>query len=533
MAVHIRAGESQYAHERRAQDQLAGFLSDEWLLISNPPSNRTGAEIDTLIVGPRGAIVVELKDWPDGTTARDSGQWLVDGKAAEYRKGGRRPNPVQQANTAARDFGKFFRKETGARCRFDAVTLAGPPGVELVYEHDIVKEIARPLNEATELVECRVERGIQSEKLGCTPVRKTDIHKLLKWFGVEDLPEVQGWLGATVEEAGVRTDVSVSSKANDSSAPKPSPTPRKSRPENRIEFSAPGRTEGQAESAPNQVVGATDSPAQEPANPEDLSAPDQAEIRKDYESERADSPPEPPASEGAENPIASHAPRVRAKKRRGSVTVMAKRPTLWGSDDPGVGQTPTEANGHHLNETGQRPDDSDSSDARVEPDLEPTVPARKRQRTATVIVKKPTVWGGDDPSIGQTPTETAGENLKPTGKGPSASDSDETGDEPDLGSGSDRSWMQRAIRVLPGIPPFLIALCALAAAMGWIGQEPYVKLDTAPPSVIALVTSDQLFDNICRANDLISSQCDASRACNPNEPVLGIRTVRLLLEGSC
>jgi len=512
MAVHVRIGESQYPQERRAQDKLARFISDEWLLVSNPPFNRTGAEIDVLIIGPRGVIVAELKDWPNGTVARDSGQWMVDGKPAVYRnRERRRPNPVQQANNAARDFGKFFRKEAGARCRIDAVTLASPEGLSLVYEHEFVRDIARPIDEANELIECRVARGKQSEKLGCTPVSRRDIEDLLRWFGMQDLPEVKAWLSNTYDEAiglvseraDAHADTGISTEDSEPRSKRPSRRSRKRRPSSRpkAEISGapivpleqpepmfgielPGEIAGVKVPLPESNdrdfalpsdVADQGASLSEPEAQEALSGSSRAETRRMDATELSDlSDPsaEPAVKLTAEVP-ASATPKRRVAKKPSSTAIIAPKSGPWGANseqDPEWDQT------------------------------EAKLPERQERPTAEKL------WGprGDDnePKFGQR-------------------------ERPDLPA------IREFMNVLPGIPAALIALCAVASALGWIGQEPRIHLDTHPTNVIANVISDQTFLEICRANDLTPTECVASLACNPKEPTSGIRTVRLLLEGQC
>jgi Nuclease-related domain len=199
MAYHIRVSESDFQHEAKAQDDLARILGNEWLILSNPQRTRTGAEIDCLVLGPRGLINIELKNWADNTVADDGGRWQFNGKDATYKsKNGTqerlRPDPVKQAQNAARSFKEHFKAEHAISLWVDYCTLAGPLGIKLDYKDLKVKDIARPLQEAAGLLERRIERGKTDHKLGCVALTRENALAVLKHFSVDQKPDAQQWL---------------------------------------------------------------------------------------------------------------------------------------------------------------------------------------------------------------------------------------------------------------------------------------------------------------------------------------------------
>jgi hypothetical protein len=205
MAYHIRVSESGFPQEAKAQDDLARMLGNEWLILSNPQRTRTGAEIDCLVLGPRGLINIELKNWADDTVANDGGRWQFNGKDATYKSKNAtherlRPDPVKQAQNAARSFKEHFKAEYSVSLWVDYCTLAGPLGIKLDYKDLKVKDIARPLQEAVGLLERRIERGKTDHKLGCIPLTRENALAVLKHFSVDTKLDAQQWLKSAYRE---------------------------------------------------------------------------------------------------------------------------------------------------------------------------------------------------------------------------------------------------------------------------------------------------------------------------------------------
>lgn len=205
MAYHIRVLESDYPQEAKAQDDLARILGNEWLILSNPQKTRTGAEIDCLVLGPRGLINIELKNWADNTVATDGGRWQFDGKDAAYadRRSSKeklRPDPVKQAQNAARSFKEHFKAEYSISLWVDYCTLAGPLGIKLAYKDLKVKDVARPLQEAVELLERRIERGKNNHLFGCLPLTRENALAVLKHLGIDQNPDAEKWLNSAFRE---------------------------------------------------------------------------------------------------------------------------------------------------------------------------------------------------------------------------------------------------------------------------------------------------------------------------------------------
>ncbi len=195
MATHIIISESEYKHEAAVQDELSHLLGEEWIILSNPPRNRTVLQIDCIILGPRGLFVVELKNWESGTVADDVNPWTINGRIPKY-KNGEKKNPVVQAHNAAREFKKKFVRAKEIKVWADAISLAGPLGVYIGYTSDIVKDIVRPIQEANLLISRRIEMGAGRNKEGCKPVSKIAAISLLEYFGLTTNHDVQSWIAS-------------------------------------------------------------------------------------------------------------------------------------------------------------------------------------------------------------------------------------------------------------------------------------------------------------------------------------------------
>ena len=95
---------SQFAHEREALDFVRRRLPNRepWRAWSNftfVDTNGRPAEVDLLVVAPRGVILVEVKSFPDGELSGDAGTWRwkpADGGLRSY------DNPFRAADAKAK-----------------------------------------------------------------------------------------------------------------------------------------------------------------------------------------------------------------------------------------------------------------------------------------------------------------------------------------------------------------------------------------------------------------------------------------------
>jgi hypothetical protein len=91
---------SQFSHEREALDFVRRRLPDRepWRAWSNftfIDGNGRAAEVDLLVVAPRGIVLVEIKSFPDGELGGDAGTWRW------RRSPGKRPRPYDNPFLAA------------------------------------------------------------------------------------------------------------------------------------------------------------------------------------------------------------------------------------------------------------------------------------------------------------------------------------------------------------------------------------------------------------------------------------------------
>jgi len=117
------------AGEQRVTDALAGFLSDDWTLVSG--YRNTGGEIDKLLVGPAGVLAMEIKFVNGKVFCRGDKWWrdkydnygnLVETGVPIADKRGR--GPSAQVNDAADRLQSFLSMRSSVRRVARAVVLS-------------------------------------------------------------------------------------------------------------------------------------------------------------------------------------------------------------------------------------------------------------------------------------------------------------------------------------------------------------------------------------------------------------------------
>ncbi|WP_316165000.1 MULTISPECIES: nuclease-related domain-containing protein [unclassified Bradyrhizobium] len=91
MAFHFSAGDPE-SNERDAIERLCGLFGDAWVLVTSLPQYFAGREIDAVLLGPKGMIVLELKNHSGEIFCPALGDWQG------IREGG---NPLSQAGKCA------------------------------------------------------------------------------------------------------------------------------------------------------------------------------------------------------------------------------------------------------------------------------------------------------------------------------------------------------------------------------------------------------------------------------------------------
>lgn len=95
MALIIEFGTA-HPNERNALATLATVFGNQWALLTNIPGYIAGREIDALLVGSRGVIVLELKNHRGSIQAKLSEPWTgISGDDRERK-------PLYQAENAAK-----------------------------------------------------------------------------------------------------------------------------------------------------------------------------------------------------------------------------------------------------------------------------------------------------------------------------------------------------------------------------------------------------------------------------------------------
>jgi hypothetical protein len=74
MAYHFPCVESE-ENEEGAIEELKSSFGDEWLLLTNVPGYIAGREIDACLLGPRGMLVLELKNHRGSIVVPKVGDW--------------------------------------------------------------------------------------------------------------------------------------------------------------------------------------------------------------------------------------------------------------------------------------------------------------------------------------------------------------------------------------------------------------------------------------------------------------------------
>lgn len=153
MAVQIDCGIA-HENEKPAIRALLEALSDDWALLSNLPQHVTGGETDTILLGPRGLFVVELKNHFGEISAPLTGPWKGIPEK-EQRKG----SPLEQATKAAQKIkDRLTAKDPElARTYVDALVLMTNPNCSF-SRHEDLRDRVGLLSEASALVASRLSR---------------------------------------------------------------------------------------------------------------------------------------------------------------------------------------------------------------------------------------------------------------------------------------------------------------------------------------------------------------------------------------
>jgi uncharacterized protein YecT (DUF1311 family) len=142
-------------NEQAAIAHLTRALSDEWVLFTSIPRHVTGdekkgREIDAVALGPRGAIVIELKNFGGEIAVSRLGDWLRDGEPIPG-KNGQPIYPLQQAEKAA----QTLKSALGVQWRrvyIDYCAIATAADARVRYQDTSQKRAAGTLSEAAEII---------------------------------------------------------------------------------------------------------------------------------------------------------------------------------------------------------------------------------------------------------------------------------------------------------------------------------------------------------------------------------------------
>jgi hypothetical protein len=104
MAFHFPCDDSE-ANETNAIEELKNCFGSEWLLFTNIPQYIAGKEIDSCLIGPRGMVVLELKNHRGLIVCSRVGDW------AGIREGG---NPLAQAGKCAQRLKSYLTDKDAA-----------------------------------------------------------------------------------------------------------------------------------------------------------------------------------------------------------------------------------------------------------------------------------------------------------------------------------------------------------------------------------------------------------------------------------
>ncbi len=154
MAYRVRLGDPARNEENAIQD-LANVLGNEWALLTNLPQRTIGVEIDACIVGPRGILVLELKNHKGKIAAKEYGSW--EGIVGNDKD----KSPFDQATVAAQRLKSYLGDQQEQLKRgiyVDWVVVMTHPQCELVLESPALSDRVSLLRDVKSLVERRLNR---------------------------------------------------------------------------------------------------------------------------------------------------------------------------------------------------------------------------------------------------------------------------------------------------------------------------------------------------------------------------------------
>src|SRR5687768_14965711 len=108
---------SQFAHEREALDFVRRRLPsrEPWRAWSNftfIDTNGRPAEVDLLVVAPRGVVLVEIKSYPDGRLDGDAATWRWEPPDKPLRS---YDNPLIRADSKAKRLKSLLQAQRAMR----------------------------------------------------------------------------------------------------------------------------------------------------------------------------------------------------------------------------------------------------------------------------------------------------------------------------------------------------------------------------------------------------------------------------------
>lgn len=160
MAFRINCGKPEH-NEVAALNRLAAELSDDWALFTSVPRHITGQgakgrEIDALALSPKGAVVIELKNFGGLISVTPVGEWYVAGKMLTDSNG--RPQyPLQQAGKAA----QTLKSALGVGYRsvyIEACAVASAPSARIQFSDPSRMEPVMALDDAIAGIEALARR---------------------------------------------------------------------------------------------------------------------------------------------------------------------------------------------------------------------------------------------------------------------------------------------------------------------------------------------------------------------------------------